>query len=143
MLLGASGCVLVAIFAEHLELVVDELGRADLNRVLRLQLVRGGIIGEPERGLAMSASTSWLVDDLLLLLVQHDDLLLVLGLGRRAVGHGGPSLRIEKHFALEHLGLAFGAGFGEDFGQTGRDTGPLMVSFMRMADLSGAFWSTA
>ena len=116
MLLGAPSRVLVAILAEHLELIVDELGRADLNRVLRLQLVRGGIIGEPERGLAMSATSTRLINDFLLLLVQHDHLLLVLGLGRGAVGHGRPGLRIEKHLALEHLGLAFGARFGEDFG---------------------------
>ena len=118
MLLGAAGRVLVAILAEHLEPIVDELGRADLNRVLRLQLVRGRIIGEPERGLAMSATSTRLINDFLLLLVQHDDLLLVLGLGRGAVGHGRPGLClwIEKHLTLEHLGLAFGAGFGEYFG---------------------------
>ena len=39
VLLSTSGRILVAIFAEHLELIVNKLGRADLNRMFRLKLV--------------------------------------------------------------------------------------------------------
>lgn len=76
MLFGATGSVRITVFAQHLQLIVDELGRTNLNWVLGLQLVRGRVISEPKRGLSMR--TDGLADNFLLLLGQHDHLLLAL-----------------------------------------------------------------
>ena len=79
MLLGSASRILVAVLAEHLQLVVNKLCRSDLDWVLRLKLIGGWIVREPKRGLSMGSS--WrLVQNLLLLLGQHDDLLLALRL---------------------------------------------------------------
>ena len=102
MLLGTAGRVRVAVLAEHLELVVDELGRADLDRVLRLQFVGGGVLRKPKRGLTMRASR--LIHNLRLGLGKHDDLLLLaLLFGRRASRHSWPSLRVQQSLTLEHF----------------------------------------
>lgn len=71
MLLGAAGRARVAVRSEQRKLVVHELCGADLDRVFRLQLVRGGVLGEPKSRVSR-------LHHLLFLLLQHDDFLLPL-----------------------------------------------------------------
>lgn len=103
VLLVATRRARVAVAAQHLQLRVNELGRANLNRLLRLELVRRGVVCKPQSRRSLVA----LAHHLLFLLLQHDDLLFPLLRGGGA-GNGGPCLRVEG-LALEHLGLTFGA----------------------------------
>lgn len=98
-----------------------------------MQLVRRGVVRQPQSRRPLVTLTH----HLLFLLLKHDDLLLSLLRGGRA-GNGGPSLWVEG-LALEHLGLAFGAWLRDEFLQTTRDAGLLLVSFVGRADLGGAF----
>ena len=101
MLLGRTSCVLVAVLAQQLQLIVYKFGRSNLDWVLRLEFVGGWVIRKPKRGLSMGRSR--LVQNLLLLLGQHDDLLLALWLRRSSARDGGPGLRVQKGLALKHL----------------------------------------
>ena len=47
MLLATTGRAGVAVASEQLELIVNELGGSDLDWVLRLQVIRGGILSQP------------------------------------------------------------------------------------------------
>jgi len=73
VLFAATGRAGVAVASEHLELIVNELGGSDLDWVLRFQVVRGGILSQPQ-GRRSSTLTNYLV----LLFLQHDDFLLSL-----------------------------------------------------------------
>ena len=101
MLLGSTGRALVAVFAQQLHLIVNKFGRSNLYWVLRLEFIGGWVIGKPKRGLSMGSA--WLVQNLLLLLGQHDDLLLALWFRRSATSDGGPGLRVQQGLALKHL----------------------------------------
>ena len=80
--------------------------------------------------------SSWLIQNLLLLLGQHDDLLLALLLRRGTISNCGPSLRVQQGFALKNLGLALRSGLSHKFLETTSNTWLLMVSFVRMTDLA-------
>ena len=82
----------------HLLLAIDKLSRADLSRLLRLDLIGSGITCEPRRRLPMGVCSR------LFLFLQHNDLLLLARFAGSASGHGRPSLRVQS-LALKNLRL--------------------------------------
>ena len=85
MLLTDTGCVDGAVIM-HLQLAVDKLSRADLSRLLRLNLIGSGVTCKPRRRRPMG------VLNRLFLFLQHNDLLLLECFGASASGHRRPRL---------------------------------------------------
>ena len=85
MLLTDTGCVHGAVIL-HLQLAIDKLSRAELCRLLRLDLIGSGVTCDPRRRLPMG------VLNRLFLFLQHNDLLLLERFGASASGQGRPSL---------------------------------------------------
>jgi len=103
LFLATARCARAAAW-HHLELAVHELGRADLDWLIRVQLVRCGVLREPQSCRKLCGTRSLLQK--LLLFGKHNNLLLALLRGRVAAttrSCGVPRLRVEGSLRLQHL----------------------------------------